>query len=101
MLPAAKLDQQARRRMKAHASVCGGCFCERVSELGAKYTPTSDVGSQEIPARKSGDHRKELMLGTLDELSLGNHWKPQGDLRDPQVDESITAEREKPADPIP
>ena len=74
--------------MKAHTPVCVGYFCERVTELGAKYTPTSDVGSQEIPARKSGDHRKELMLGTLDELGLGNHWKPQGDLRDPKEDGS-------------
>ena len=82
----ARSGRQARRRMKAHTSVSAGCFCERVSELGSKYTPTSDVGSQEIPARKSGDHRKELMLGTLDELSLGNHWKPQGDLRDPKVE---------------
>ena len=87
MLLTVKLGRQARRRMKPLTSVRGGYFCERVSELGSKYTPTSDVGSQEIPARKSGDHRKELMLGTLDELSLGNHWKPQGDLRDPKADE--------------
>ena len=77
MLPAAKLDQQARRRMKAHTSVCVGCFCERVSELGSKYTPTSDVGSQEMPARKSGDHfGRNDRVDTLDELHLGNHWKP-------------------------
>ena len=50
---------------------------------------------------RAGIIGRNVMLGTLDELSLGNHWKPQGDLRDPKVDEPITAEREKPAEPIP
>jgi hypothetical protein len=71
--------------MKAHTSVCVGYFCERVLELGSKYTPTSDVGSQEMPARKSGDQfGRNDQNGTLDELSKGKHWKPQGDLRDPE-----------------
>ena len=68
-----------------HTSVCSGCFCERVSELSSKYTRHSGVESQEMPARKSGDQfGRNNQNGTLDELSKGKHWKPQGDLRDPE-----------------
>ena len=38
-----KSDRQARRRMKVLTSVNIGCSCERVSELGSKYTPTHCV----------------------------------------------------------
>ena len=58
-------------------------------------------GHRRYLLERAGIIGRNVMLGTLDELSLGNHWKPQGDLRDPKVDESITAEREKPAEPIP
>jgi len=73
----ARSGRQARRRKKLHTSVCGGCFCERVSELSLKYTPTPSVGSQEMPARKSGDQfGRNNQIGTLDELPKGKHWKP-------------------------
>lgn len=56
-----------------HTSVCSGYFCERVSELSLKYTPTLSVGSQEMPARKSGDQfGRNDQIGTLDNSPKGN-----------------------------
>ena len=79
--------------MKAHTSVSAGCFCERVRELSSKYTPTPSVGSQEMPARKSGDQfGRNDQDDTLGEISKGKHWKPQGDLRDPEENDPITVE---------
>jgi len=52
VLQIVKSGRQARRRMKAQTSVSAGCFCERVSELGSKYTTAHSVEHRRV-ARKS------------------------------------------------
>jgi hypothetical protein len=43
-------------------------------------------------ARAGINSEGTISVDTLDELSKGKHWKPQGDLRDPEENDPITVE---------
>ena len=73
---AVKLDKQARRRMKVFTSVNIGCFCERVLELGSKYTRHIVSKTQESRSQEQRIIGRNERFDTLGKINEGNHWKP-------------------------